>query len=149
MTRTVNGTGQVVVVDGRPPPDELDAHRRRAAVEVVGLDLPRPTPAAYNEPAVNYRADDEEDHGRHQRRLVDFLPVEWFVDVPLAVAAHGARCSLLSYYAKMVMLKDILINMIAERFALPYLCLVLGDVKKYQRLVALNTLARGKARSSS
>ena len=32
--------GEVVVVDRRPPPDELDAHRRRAAVEVVGLDLP-------------------------------------------------------------------------------------------------------------
>ena len=31
--------GEVVVVDGRSPPDELDAHRRRAPVEVVVLDL--------------------------------------------------------------------------------------------------------------
>ena len=67
--------GEVVVVDRRSPPDELDAHRRRAAVEVVGLDLARPTPATYHEPAVNYRADDEEDHGRHERRLIDLFPV--------------------------------------------------------------------------
>ena len=45
--------GEVVVVDGRPPPDELDAHRGGPAVEVFGLDLARPTPAAHNEPAVN------------------------------------------------------------------------------------------------
>ena len=38
--------GEVVVVDRRPPPHQLDAHRGRAAVEVVGLDLPRPAPAA-------------------------------------------------------------------------------------------------------
>ena len=81
--------GEVVVVDRRPPPDELDAHRRRAAVEVVGLDLPRPPAAAHREGKVDQRADDQKDDRRRQSRLVKFLPVEWLVDVPLAVASQA------------------------------------------------------------
>ena len=67
----------------------------------------------------------------------------------LIADARRLRSSVSTFRVRHLQHKDILINMIAERFALPYLCLVLGDVKKYQRLVALNTLARGKARSSS
>ena len=81
--------GEVVVVDRRPPPHQLDAHRRRAAVEVVGLDLPRPPPAAYREGKVDQRADDQKDDCRRQRCLIKFLPIEWLVDVPLAVAAEA------------------------------------------------------------
>ena len=52
--------GEVVVVDRRPPPHQLDAHRRRAAVEVVVLDLARPPPAAHREGEVDQRADDHD-----------------------------------------------------------------------------------------
>ena len=37
------------------------------------------------------RAHDEEDDRRRERRLVKFLPIEWLVDVPLAVAAQARK----------------------------------------------------------
>ena len=83
--------GEVVVVDRRSPPDELDAHRRRAPVEVVVLDLTRPPPAAYREGKVDQRAHDQEYDCRRQRGFIEFLPIEWFVDVSLAVASQARK----------------------------------------------------------
>ena len=83
--------GEVVVVDRRSPPDELDAHRRRAPVEVVVLDLTRPPATAYREGKVDQRTDDQKYDCRRQRGLIELLPIEWLVDVSLAVAAEPAH----------------------------------------------------------